>query len=1422
MNADQRFSILTFPQFFDGEELRLNIVFMPRDQNPLADAITDHPVIKGDVSRPPFADAHLVFRANIFDSLIDHPHNFPPVQAPLEVVAPANPRAIFEALAAVPELEITELTENSNLALDKLAQNNPKLKPSDARATELTVKKYLPRSYRKAFHFTRPRHKNLVTDNSYHCAVKEAQFVPGFERSTNAVSWGKVFAYLMRQPFLAEQAGLVYRSKLEIDATHFPKGGWLYVDLAEESDYHDAVKKVPAFIRRYAARIPALVPQEERQVFASVLFPVLEKATENAPDPEPVADYGSLYVEAAEYDDGFAKIVHCRQPENRDRLVETADGNYPVKDTGIEAGWDDEEITLRYIRQMELNPQGDMNGRIDAPPGVFGYAIDVRETAEPEKPWDSLNGVESKQPLVLTNPDHPGDPIELGGFEGELPFQVYPMQVDGRQHLNYWLPMYFANWAGHSMVLPDDAAAAIYQTTNATVKGDPHRELDPNHPTDIDKHTGSRITGPAENQLNQIYRPAKIDTELRYGRNYELRVRMLDLSGGGPTVERKPFTETSSDTTTHRFKRFISPNQPRVRQLDSADSDLVNSDELTPIALLSVQRPKLGYPAVVFTGKYSDPVKRLTDQAELAIQVDENDFDVNAEHRVGLGIADPDVDRLEVTVEIASLKLDKLDSVSGKEDYVHLYTTTRAFPTINSDDDYEAVLDIPIEYRDVAVLHTGDEVDLVDDFNLPGNIDDLPEIFLPTGRTARLTIRAVCEDKANNVHYYGVVDATDKLLDNRYGETFQLVAYAPSTDETKLLVKKAGVPTVQGIFMQPDLVTAADGKLKTYLLGKKGSEQRDNVQQLADQLKVSASKLTLSADKGERVVFGCSSRIRHTLAPDGSSLTFASKGDLINHWLCCVSFELDRDWMWDALENRSFVIRRTKQFSRDEQPVETDVVAGDVEMVRTASFEALHSPQRHASRIVFIDAVEPKKPKPDNAAEPGFPDTIELTYTVEVNFKADHAQQQDPEEVLNLKLPITTPPAQVARILSAGIALSPYVHNEEYSATEIRKRHLWIELAEPVKDAQDAFFARVLANAPDQLVSNNDPELLRAPDEPDLPIDPEYIRVVTEGATNDLAGLRAMQRMEKSTSSDRHFLLPLPPGLHAEADEMFGFFTYEFRVGHFRDPDSGDMVWSTAQGRYGRRLRATGLQHPAPTLTCIPNRDGEKLWVTAPYAVAVHGGKNVTADPPRTELWALLYAQVRQADKKAFRNILLDDRRLDWRVQVETEKDFDVLERYSDDQLKVLTSIAFENFKYEIDAGGSAKLLKLTDDANSNKDATKYGTVVWSHNEVLELLANLALPLGSPLSVLVVETLPQIRNLAQHVSNLQRPRVAAAASGLVGGADTEFAGQAFIAGTPRMAAPSFDTASPVSDELGHHRILRTSPLTQVPEICPPK
>lgn len=1369
--------------------MTLNIVVLPRNHNPLKQAIEG---VAG-IADPgvSFAEAKLSFKAHVVSGLAGFPNNHSPGPAiDFATAPPVGAKALFEALAAnFSIVNLGAVNTNPNV-------NNPLNDPPPPAKTGFPIRKYLPLSYRAAFNFTAPRTKAAVTDDSYHCAIRDAKKVAGFLKSPETISWGKVFAYALRQPLLARRLGMIYTASFEVEAGHFPTGGWLFVDLADGSDYFDQMKAADgapggSFIRKYAARIPALTPGTPRPLFAPLLFPVFYKKNAADPDPAPDGNYDQLFIETAEYDDGFAKIVHAMQPRSRNFLSETPADGKPVKDAGIRLGWDDEQILIWYLRQLAQDTSvSAAEKRLDAPLGVFGYAIDVRETGEPEKAWETLNEVESTAPLAVPVP--PAGSIALGDFQGELPYQVYPMQLDGNLSGTYWLPMYFANWGGHSMVLPDQDAVKIYR----------HAELDPARPANA---VGTEVSVP-DNNLSKRYQAAPLETVLRYGRQYDFRVRMRDLSGGGAAPDAEPVLESPSAIHTTPFKRYVSPNQPRLENLP------VNSDTPGDPDTLTIRRPLLGYPAVIYTGKYADPVARLVQaSSDLA-------------GKEAFGIPDPDVNRIEITVEVETLKLDNLLSVSGKENYVHLYTTERSFLAAAGDDGYGAALTIPVVYKDAKVLHLGDELDLEGDLDLAAEIDDLEEIVLPTARRVRLTLRAVCEEKDNDNEYYGLLNPADHDLDSRYGHIVEVWCYRESSDETDLFVDSAPSERLRGIFLQPDLPVVFDGKFQTFFFGKETPKPPDMVQRLAKQLGLDTVGLTLVAPKGERVQFGCSSRIRHTLSPDNSSLTFSSKGDLANHWLCCIELTIDRDWMWNALQDRSFVFERTLRFSGDDPTTETEVkTVGDIEIRRTASFEMLHAPKRTYTRLVFIDAVEPKNERMQPAphqTEPRFPADIEVSYGISTFFKEDHAAEKDPEESVDITLPITTPPVQVAKIASAGIALSPYMRNEKYSATEPRRRFLWVELEEPIADPSDTYFARMLAYSPDQLISNNHPELIVAPEEPTLPIDPEETRVVIPGATNDLAGLTAMQPMTKAEDSDRHYLLPLPPGLHADADELFGFFTYEFRVGHFRHKDTLEMAWATAQGRFGRRLKATGIQHPAPTLTCAVNRDEKKLWVVAPYAVAVFDGKNVTADPPRTQLWCLLYAQVRQADNLDFRNILLDDKQLDWRVQIEDEPDLSPFLRYDDTQLRTLRNVTLKGIKSELSYAQLAKSYKLVEAETMNKDAKKYGTVIWSNDEVAQWLSLFGLPGDSPLSVLVVEVLPQITNIFDHVS-IEKEAVNLKVKETVQ-SDVPSAGRASELSAMRRQQADFQQGpSPVSDELGHHRILRTSPLTEVPFVCCP-
>jgi len=1384
MDPNRRLSLLPFPQSFNGASLELNIVVLPRNQNPLLAAIEGVPTIP---DAPAFADAELSFQAHIVSSLAGFPNNHSANHvATAHVKHPAHARALFEALRG--QFKITDRTSNASL-------------PSGAdapRTAEFPVRKYLPQSYRNAFNFTTPRTRAAVTDDSYHCAVRNAEITPGFVRTPDEISWGKVFAYALRQPLLARELGMIYSTTIEVDASLYEHGGWLFIDLADGSAFREQDEADSTFLKKYAARIPALRKGEDRSLFAPILFPVSFKKNAGDPDPpQPPGHFDQLLIEAAEYDDGFTKIVHAIQPQSRNLLAESPDQGKPVKDAGIRLGWDDEQILIWYLRQLGLDAD---NNRLDAPLGVFGYAVDVRETAAVEKPWETLNRVRSR--TVLTVPGGADESIRLGHFHDELPYQVYPMQLDGNQNGDFWLPMYFAHWTGHSMVLPDQDAAEIYHTNAARSTKDP----------------GTGVEGSAQNQLNKIYEADGLRTALRYGLEYDFRVRLRDLSGGGPEPGKSPAVESASAIGQCRFRRYVAPNQPRVADLPG------NSDDPTDPDRLSVTRPLIGYPAVVYTGKYADAVARLKAAARDMVKRPPAEQEA-------FGIYDPDVDRIEITVEVETLKMDNIQSDSGKDNYVLLYRTTRSFPVVATEDDFARALEIPLVYRDVKVLHTSKkELNLPADFGFAGDINHLDEIFLPTARAVRLTLRAVCEEKPENTDYYGLIGkGRDPEQDSRYGHPIEVRLYRPSRDETDLFVDTAPAQRLQGIYLQPDPPLVVDGKFSTYLFGKEGPQLPDIVQRLAKQTQLESTGLTLVPKKGERAQFGCSSRIRHTLAPDNSSLTFSSKGDLANHWLCCVQLTIDRDWAWNALEGRSFVIKRTVHFTHDARDEsETDLIVGEIEVKRTASFESLHDPLRNYTRIVFIDAVEPKNPRTQkmNPKEPRFPDTIEVTYSVSTQFKADEAGMKDDDENLEITLPITTPPAQVPKFASAGIALSPYVRNDNYSASEPRRRFLWIEFTEPVKDPKDTYFARVLAYAPDQLISDSRPELLASPDDPPLPIDPEPIRVIIPAGTNDLSGLTAMQPMEKANDSDVHYLLPLPPGLHANADEMFGFFTYEFRLGHYREPEteenpSSPMVWTTAQGRFGRPLKATGIQHPAPALTCTVNRDEDKLWVTAPYAVAVFDGKNVTADPPRTQLWCLLYAQARQADNLDTRNILLDDKQLDWRVQIEDVPDRNHYLEYDDEQRRTLKNLTVKNFKDEVSYAKFKRIYKLTEPDKANKDATKRGTVAWSNSEVTQLLELLGLPEDAPLSVLVVEFLPFITNIFDAVSNLEQQGVNDQVRSTATQSDVPSSKAASDRSRQLQMQRDVESPSPVNEELGQHRILRTSPLTEVPFVCCP-
>jgi hypothetical protein len=459
-----------------------------------------------------------------------------------------------------------------------------------------------------------------------------------------------------------------------------------------------------------------------------------------------------------------------------------------------------------------------------------------------------------------------------------------------------------------------------------------------------------------------------------------------------------------------------------------------------------------------------------------------------------------------------------------------------------------------------------------------------------------------------------------------------------------------------------------------------------------------------------------------------------------------------------------------------ETPAEEEV--GSIDLHSTINLQALQKPDRSFTQLVFIDAVEPKK-DPNDSTLDEFPDIIELSYRIIPQFKLgqEPGQAATPTE-LELTLPVTSIPAQEAELVSAGVALSPYLRDEKYASTDARRRFLWLELKQPVHDPNDVLFIRLLAYAPDPLLSDlgKYPELLDAPFEPAIPLDPELIRVIRPAQADDNSGLNAMTELEGAIVDEdqkpRHYLVPLPQGLHADSDELFGFFTYELKIGHKR-------IWSTAQGRFGRLLRVTGVQHLSPNLFCTVERTEEDIKVVAPYATAVHNGKNVTTDPPRTELWALIYAQVKMADNRDYRNILLGEHRLELAT-----RPFTGVRGVTELDLQLVQS--FEN-----------------------SDRKRYGATTFQVDGIRSILCSLGLPLNSPLSVLTVEFLPT------HYSRLVSEQQHALRNINEKSADPYFKEEKLQWISPGQTTIHY----PLSRDLGQYRILRTSPLVAVPEVC---
>ena len=705
--------ILAFPQRINGDQLEVNALLLPTQRLLYKQAAFPSQLIPGTtVQLPKFITANLQLELKVIQGLSTYPFSEPAVLAaegatvdslPTTINFPANLTLLYEGLAAQFKLDTA----------------TPSLGAGPPWADADGVRKYLPVSYRTAFNFTLPRTDFAKIDDSYQCAIRNSPaFDKTFRQSGDEVTWGRIIAFCLRQPSLAERIGLLHRRTITLpNPNYFQKGGWVYFNLLSNLTDFD-ITDVKSQLSQYATRIPIIVAP--RQLFGALLFPVV------AGPSQPNGDFDTLKIETSDYDDGFAKIVHAVQPVSANILSEEPDGIHVQKDMGIRLGWDDEQLLIWQNRQLLADPTTP-GQRIDAPLGVFTYRVDVREKNQPN--WGSLVLVQNKAELTLA-----GVSVSPAHFQIEPGVQVYPVKINADLATAYWLPSYFTQWYGPSLALPDARAAQLDETGALANPGSYQDANIPSHP----------------DQKGGLYEPIlPANVELKYGNQYEFRVRLGDLSGGGPKVSENELNEAPATSSSIVFKRYVAPKQLKIVPQTPQPTPTSRTVVFYAGDTFDVYRPRLGYPALLFTEMNADAAfQKLLDDKKLLHTGKLPNEKIKEQREVSY--FDPDVDQIMVIVELRSLLLDNLASLNQRDAFIPLYQTFRKFPN-----DPEAPFTLQLDYRDANVIDFGNSINLGDLNISQTDIYNGLSLVLPTSRDVRITLLPVCSDKTDLLGYFG-------------------------------------------------------------------------------------------------------------------------------------------------------------------------------------------------------------------------------------------------------------------------------------------------------------------------------------------------------------------------------------------------------------------------------------------------------------------------------------------------------------------------------------------------------------------------------------------------------------------------------------------------------------------------------------------
>ena len=417
----------------------------------------------------------------------------------------------------------------------------------------------------------------LASADDYACALHAAHaeqpLAPVLLPDT--LRWGEVLAFALRQPKLASALGLLGQARFVLDdPAMLARGGWLHIGLHASGD----LAADPARVACHAARLPPLQAGVPRGLYAAVLFPL---------DGPGVAD--DVFQHAERDDQGFARLVHAAQGG--------PDGD------AVRLAWDDEHLAASFARQVAASTK--------TPMGTAGYRVDVRDVAGAvvaDGAWHSLQQVASIGPLML-------GPLALGPTAGEVAIEVAPVQASPTLVGDFWMPPYFCTWRGASLVLTDANLTRLHQRAGFDPAFDAMR---------LGREQRFEAVGDK-------------DVALLYGHRYQFRVRLADLSRGGPGPD--VATPETADRDAHHlaelnFMRHKPPGAVQVVQRPTrADLRLI------------VAKPRLRHPELLYTGAHSF--------ADLEAGLD---ADLLAGRQAEPGLPDPDVLSLQIRLEVRALQ----------------------------------------------------------------------------------------------------------------------------------------------------------------------------------------------------------------------------------------------------------------------------------------------------------------------------------------------------------------------------------------------------------------------------------------------------------------------------------------------------------------------------------------------------------------------------------------------------------------------------------------------------------------------------------------------------------------------------------------------------------------------------------------------